>query len=103
MSRIFWSLFSDSMTRNLFETIVKERKINYRDLIETVNFEGQDPAERLEKLEQAHLIATSTAPLKDFETYYVTANGLSVERELRRQTSDVVGSTINGTTKKATM
>jgi len=96
---LFWSLFSDRFTRNLFETIVKERRINYRDLRQSIDLDEEDTSERLERLKEAKLIEAKSAPVKDFETYYVTANGLSVERELRRQ--DVNLSTPDGTVKVA--
>jgi hypothetical protein len=39
------------------------------------------------KLKSANLIEERPAPIKDFSTYYVTANGLNAERELRLATA----------------
>jgi hypothetical protein len=83
------TILADNLTRTLFERIARERRITYKDLLEAVKSSvNPDAAEpRLDQLRAAHLIEEQEAPLKDFRTYFVTANGLSAERELRRQQS----------------
>jgi hypothetical protein len=83
-------LLSDPVTRRVFELIAKNRTVKYKELWRdaestTGNYSDvkAELDERLEQLKHARLIAEESAPIADFNIYYLTADGLSVERRLR--------------------
>jgi hypothetical protein len=83
-------LLSDPVTRRVFEIIAKNRTVKYKELWRYAESTTEDYGEtktkldeRLGQLKEARLIAEETAPISDFNIYYVTAEGLSVERRLR--------------------
>jgi hypothetical protein len=85
-------LLADRSTRTIFETVARERKISHKDLVQTLTriagvVSTNEISTRLDQLEEAKLIGEQGAPIEDFKTYYITADGLSAERELRRQQS----------------
>lgn len=85
-------LLSDTLTRHIFDFIAKRRKAIYKEIRYTVEGEtGEGPPQpdevlkRLQRLKEAGLIEEQNSPIPDFSTYYVTAEGLSVERKLRQR------------------
>ena len=75
-------LFSDDVLREVFKLVAKERTIRLRDLRQgLVGY--PDLRESLDKLKAADLIKERAAPVDAFNTYYVTANGLTAERQLQ--------------------
>ncbi len=88
-SSVFAALLQDTDARKVLEAIAREKKLYFRDLAKVLqleHIEGTDanPIKALELLKTAGLIEEETAPISDFHTYYVTAEGLSTERQLRR-------------------
>lgn len=77
-------LIAKPETRKVFEAVVEKLTIRFKDLVDSLDLDENEVAESLGKLEQAKLIEESSAPLRDFKTFYVTADGLSANRELRR-------------------
>lgn len=73
--------------RVVFQRIAESKLINFRDLERWLkrdglvrnNFRGV-----LEQLEEQGLIEKQEAPLDDFSTYYLSANGLTANRTLQR-------------------
>jgi predicted MarR family transcription regulator len=89
MKNSLFSVFADNVTRNVFDVIVSERSVNYRELCKSLDERSlhvaeRDTSESLQKLQAANLIEANQAPVKDFVTYFVTATGLTAERELRK-------------------
>jgi DNA-binding MarR family transcriptional regulator len=78
------TLFSTPETRKVFETVVKQITIRFKDLVDSLEIDEATVVESLDRLEKAKLIDESPAPLRDFKTLYITADGLSANRELRR-------------------
>lgn len=86
-------LLADPLTRHIFEFIAKRRMAVYKDIRYAVEGGGDEhrrrPDEilnRLQKLRHAGLIEEQDSPItNDFNTYYLTAEGLSVERKLRQR------------------
>ena len=80
-------LLGNSVLRDVFKAVVSERTIRFKDLRESFQ-EGQiDPVElkaSLRQLQDVELIKELPASIDDFATYYVTADGLTAERELKR-------------------
>lgn len=75
-------LFSDDAIKDVFKVIAKERSIRLRELRQVL--EGlPDLRDSLDKLKAADLIKERAAPIDAFNTYYVTANGLTAERQLQ--------------------
>jgi hypothetical protein len=86
-SSVFAALLQDTAARKVLEAIAREKKLQFKDLSKTVQIEhltSEDASKALELLKTAGLIGEETAPIADFHTYYVTAEGLSAERQLRR-------------------
>jgi predicted DNA-binding ArsR family transcriptional regulator len=86
-SSVFAALLQDTDARKVLAAIAREKKLYFRDLAKVFqleHIEGQDANKALELLKTAGLIEEETAPISDFHTYYVTAEGLSTERQLRR-------------------
>jgi hypothetical protein len=82
-----FNILSDNVTRSIFHLIADERQVTYRDLVNTLDeqhIRTEDASERLERLRNAQLIEKEGAPLPDYETFYITANGLSVDRQLSK-------------------
>ena len=78
------TIFSTPETRKVFETVVKEINIRFKDLVDSLEIDEEKVVESLDRLEEAKLIEESPAPVRDFKTLYITADGLSANRELRR-------------------
>ncbi|MDQ3802371.1 MAG: hypothetical protein M3416_00725 [Acidobacteriota bacterium] len=87
-------LINDPNTRKIFDEIVKKRKVRLKDLASCLGEEKstrEDLIRTINELKSAELIQELGAPTKahqsvyeGFKTYYVTSNGLSAERQLRR-------------------
>jgi DNA-binding transcriptional ArsR family regulator len=81
------AVLSAPLIRTIFELVAKERTINFKDLAAQLQ-EKQIPKEEvsksLETLKEVSLIKEHPASLEDFNTLYITADGLSAERQLRR-------------------
>lgn len=80
-------LISDDLVQSVFKQIANNRSVQFKDLKSELQSSGTDvKSEAIENavtvLKDADLIKESTAPIKDFNTYYVTADGLSVGRKL---------------------
>lgn len=87
---VYLRLLTDRRVRKVFETIVRERQLRSKDLSEvlkTEEIEDEDASKTLDWLKRAGLIGEEEAPIADFHTYYVTAEGLSTDRQLRRMKS----------------
>lgn len=86
-SSVFVALLQDTVARKVLEAIAREKKLQFRDLAKVFqleHIEGEEASKALELLKTVGLIGEETAPIADFHTYYVTAEGLSAERQLRR-------------------
>jgi carbonic anhydrase len=82
------ALFKPS-TLAVFSVVAKERTVRFKDLLdelESIHLDRNDVRESLDQLEEAKLIKSQDAPegVEDFKWYYITEEGLTVERELRR-------------------
>ena len=87
VSNVFATLLQDTVARKVLETLAREKKLQSRDLskvFQIEHIEDKDAGKALELLKTAGLIGEEMAPIADFHTYYVTAEGLSTERQLRR-------------------
>jgi hypothetical protein len=105
------ALLVDSMTGQIFNEVFKRRRIQLKDLRESLIRSAEPDAARrvggvataerkptpnpviegrienaVQKLKAAKLIDERQAPIKDFSTIYITENGLNAERELRLAT-----------------
>jgi hypothetical protein len=77
------NLLSNLTTRGVFEAVAKPRTISFRDLKR--NFPAdEDLNEAITLLKQADLIGEKPAVINDFNTFYVTANGLNAVQALRQ-------------------
>jgi hypothetical protein len=82
------TLFNPS-TLAVFGAVAKERTVRFKDLLDALESEELDRdqvRESLDQLEEAKLIKSQDTleGVEDFKWYYITEEGLSVERELRR-------------------
>lgn len=79
------SMMSNPWTREVFRTVAKNRYVRFRDLCDRKIVPDPKALNSvLQDLTNAALIRTEEAPVADFNTYYVTAEGLSAERALTR-------------------
>ena len=90
------SMLAVPTVRLVFEQVVKNRSIRLGELIERVrpkvdreNVEEmlRELKETLNKLKDAELIKEKGSAIEEFNTYYVTANGLEANREVKRVVS----------------
>lgn len=77
------SLLTIPTIRNVFIKVAQERTIRFRDLQHSLGIKRDEAVATLNKLKEAKLIKEQGAPVDDFATFYVTAAGISVERQLR--------------------
>lgn len=107
-------LFSNDVIKRVFEEVLKNRSVMFKDIRESLKSEAQSGAENIaveagprnadlqgeenaeldagkvnseiedavEKLKEQDLIKERPAEIKDFNRYYITANGLTAERQL---------------------
>jgi hypothetical protein len=84
-------LLSNDVTKLVFKAVLKNRSILFKELRESLGktpelAAGPDKTQlenAVKILKDADLIKERIAPIEDFNAYYVTANGLSAERQLR--------------------
>lgn len=84
MSGDIGTLFDDEQTRRIFDQVVDQRKVQFKNLRQTQGLDRDAVREKLSRLKDAHLIEESGAPIEDFSIFYVTADGLEAKRRLRR-------------------
>lgn len=77
------SLLSIPTIRTVFNKVAQERTIRFKELQNSLGIERAVAFDTLKKLKEANLIKEHGAPVEDFTTFYVTAAGISAERELR--------------------
>jgi hypothetical protein len=82
-------LASDVVARLIFTEILRNRSAIFKDLLGAVGRAiggGEESRRQVEaavsQLKEADLIKERTTPIEDFNSYYVTADGLAAEREL---------------------
>jgi len=69
----------------VFHTVADARKIALKDLWDSVEGSSKEQvSESVKQLSKAGLIAEVPSSLEDFSTYYVTADGLTAERQIGR-------------------
>jgi hypothetical protein len=84
-------LLSNDVTKFVFREVAKNRSVLFKQLRESLDKTPELQANpdkfqleaAVKMLKDADLIKERTAPIEDFKTYYVTANGLTAERQLR--------------------
>jgi|HubBroStandDraft_1064217.scaffolds.fasta_scaffold95640_2 hypothetical protein len=82
-------LLSNPVLQEVFKEIVKNRSALFKELVTSLsnntdlNLEDHQVAGALEQLKNADLIKEREAPIKDFNSYYITADGLTADRQLR--------------------
>ncbi len=70
---------------DVFKTISKERAIVRRSLQARTGLTRNKLSELISKLKESNYINSSrTSPFEDFDSIFITANGLSAERELNK-------------------
>ena len=66
--------------REIFKQIVNRRTVRFNDLVQLAG--GREPAKQAIKLLiGASLVKEESSGLEDFNTYYVTAQGLEASRQ----------------------
>lgn len=84
------TLLSNAALASVFKTIAEKRTVQFKDIRDLLpKTLGAVPTESELKqavatLKEADLIKERPAPIDDFATYYVTADGLNVQRALER-------------------
>jgi hypothetical protein len=79
------NLFEDGTTRGVFEAVAKPRTILVRDL--KTRFPNNDQLNQtISLLKNAALIKEMPSVINDFNTLYVTADGLSAVKALKQRT-----------------
>jgi hypothetical protein len=93
------ALLSNGVFNRVFKVIAEQRTVQLKDIRDLLLKNQKAPMEdqrqttedqlreAVDFLKDADLIKERSAPIDDFATYYVTADGLNVERALRRAKS----------------
>ena len=96
-------LISDDVAKFIFDEIVRHRSVMLKELTaslgsklqgkavgsKSVGMSFEEPALKTQvesvvsRLKAADLIEERSTPIADFNSYYVTSNGLSAEKQLR--------------------
>jgi hypothetical protein len=82
-------LLSDKVVQSVFKAILENRSAIFKELLASLGKKPDDPDDRkqiesaVSQLKDADLIKERTAPIEDFNSYYVTSDGLNAERQLR--------------------
>ena len=80
-------LLSDNVMQEVFKEIVRNRSAIFKDLMGSVSGKANVTSDQIEgalaQLQNADLIKTSESSIRDFNSYYPTAEGLAAERRLR--------------------
>ena len=96
LTGVLGKVLADAATRAVFEAVAKRRTILLRDLKRDLNSDlksdlSEEPGNvstesvehSLSVLKNADLIRERPAPISDFSTFYVTANGLNAAQALK--------------------
>jgi|HubBroStandDraft_4_1064222.scaffolds.fasta_scaffold129646_2 predicted transcriptional regulator len=78
------SLFPDETTRKVFQTVLKQGRMDVRGLRESLDLSPDQALEILRRLKDAGLLEETMSSMQDFNIYSPTARGLSTERQLKR-------------------
>ena len=83
------SMLAVPTVRLVFEQVVKNRSIRLGELIERVRpkVDRENVEEMLRELKDAELIKEKGSAIEEFNTYYVTANGLEANQGVKRVVS----------------
>ena len=81
----FTDILVDDTTRGIFEAVLQPRTILIRDL--KSKFPGTNVTQSITLLKNAKLIKEQAAPIYDFSTLYVTADGLNMAESLKFPTT----------------
>ena len=82
------NLLKDETTRGVFKAVAGPRTVQFRDL--KLQFSDASAlGQSIKKLAEANLIKVSEAPIEDFKTLYVTADGLNWAQALTRRAAGV--------------
>jgi hypothetical protein len=79
------AVLSDKVVQNVFGAVLKNRSMLLKDIKDEVGnvASKEDVLGAVQTLRNADLIGEKAAGIADFNTYFVTANGLGAERVLR--------------------
>ena len=79
-------LMTDERAKEIFEFVAKRRSVPLGEILKLFS-EGATPEDTkstLDRLESLELLSRSPASIEELSTWFVTASGLSAERELKR-------------------
>jgi len=74
-------LISNKLLQSVFMEIAKNRSVQFKDLNKN-GVANEQIEQAVTVLKEADLIKESPAPIRDFNMYYVTADGLNASRKL---------------------
>jgi len=83
------SAIASGVSGSVFKAILANRSMVLKDILKTLSIKGTAPKQEdiekaIKSLEEKALIKESQAPIADFNTYYVTADGLEAGRVIRK-------------------
>jgi DNA-binding HxlR family transcriptional regulator len=83
MEQMLITLLADKMSRLILEEIADKKKVSFKEIRNSVPPpESAGLVDRLEKLREASLVGVVKSQYSDFNTYYLTADGLRLYRTL---------------------
>ncbi|HXF84350.1 MAG TPA: hypothetical protein VNK49_03095 [Anaerolineales bacterium] len=74
-------LLGEEANRQVFNQILKNRKVQLRELIET-GYSRERIKKVLTNLKKYNLIGEKASTFDEFNTYYITAEGLQIGRKI---------------------
>ncbi len=86
-------LLIDNLARKLFTAIVEKGRMYGKELIELSPPDSREQVyATLDKLKERGIIQVDAeGPIADFRTYYITSEGLTTQRELKRISASAPG------------
>ena len=81
------SILTNDILKKVFETVLENRSLFYKDIVGTVTDEAgvahsPEVGTAVETLVKADLIKERTSSIKDFSTYSITSDGLTTGKRL---------------------
>lgn len=77
-------LIDDEKAQQVFHAVARDRRVTLRKLAQELAFGREELQETLQTLKRADLVEERLSTIDDLNTYYLTRDGFSAERRLRR-------------------
>lgn len=77
-------LIDDEKAQEVFSAVARDRRVTLRKLAQELAISKDEVQEKLQALKRADLVEEKASTIDDLNTYYLTRQGFSADRQLRR-------------------